>query len=101
MQGFHVGRKGGWDTHGLPVEIAIEKRLGFTNKQQIEEYGIERFNALCRETVFSNIQDWNAMTERIGFWIDLEDPYVTYDNSYIESCWWIMTSFFDRGCCRD
>jgi len=97
MQGYHVGRKGGWDTHGLPVEIAIEKRLGFTNKQQIEEYGIERFNALCREDVFSNIQDWNAMTERIGFWIDLDDAYVTYHNSYIESCWWIMKSLFDRG----
>ncbi|HLU83471.1 MAG TPA: class I tRNA ligase family protein, partial [Trueperaceae bacterium] len=97
MQGYHVGRKGGWDTHGLPVEIAIEKRLGFTNKQQIEEYGIERFNALCREDVFSNIQDWNAMTERIGFWIDLEDAYITYDNSYIESCWWIMKTLFDRG----
>src|SRR5690606_24081068 len=97
MQGYYVGRKGGWDTHGLPVEIAIEKRLGFTNKQQIEEYGIERFNALCREDVFSNIQDWNAMTERIGFWIDLEDAYITYDNSYIESCWWIMKTLFDRG----
>jgi isoleucyl-tRNA synthetase len=97
MQGYHVGRKGGWDTHGLPVEIAIEKRLGFTNKQQIEEYGIERFNALCRQDVFSNIQDWNAMTERIGFWVDLDDAYVTYHNSYIESCWWIMKSLFDRG----
>ncbi|HZJ10746.1 MAG TPA: isoleucine--tRNA ligase [Trueperaceae bacterium] len=97
MQGFRVGRKGGWDTHGLPVEIAVEKRLGFTNKQQIEEYGIARFNELCRQDVFSNIQDWNAMTERIGFWIDLEDAYVTYHNSYIESCWWIMKTLFDRG----
>ena len=97
MQGHRVARKGGWDTHGLPVEIAVEKRLGFTNKQQIEEYGIARFNELCRQDVFSNIQDWNAMTERIGFWIDLEDAYVTYHNSYIESCWWIMKSLFDRG----
>ncbi len=97
MQGYRVGRKGGWDTHGLPVEIAIEKRLGFTNKQQIEEYGIERFNRLCREDVFSNIQDWNAMTERIGFWLDLGDAYVTYTNDYIESCWWIMKELFDRG----
>jgi isoleucyl-tRNA synthetase len=97
MQGYRVGRKGGWDTHGLPVEIAIEKRLGFTNKQQIEEYGIERFNRLCREDVFSNIQDWNAMTERIGFWLDLDDPYITYTNEYIESCWWIMKELFDRG----
>ncbi len=97
MQGFRVGRKGGWDTHGLPVEIAVEKRLGFTNKQQIEEYGIAEFNALCREDVWRNIQDWNQMTERIGFWIDLEDPYITYTNEYIESCWWVMKSLFDRG----
>lgn len=97
MQGYHVGRKGGWDTHGLPVEIAIEKRLGFTNKHQIEEYGIARFNELCREDVFSNIQEWNEMTERIGFWLDLEDAYVTYTNDYIESCWWIMRQLWDRG----
>ena len=97
MQGYRVSRKGGWDTHGLPVEIAIEKRLGFTNKGQIEEYGIERFNALCRADVFSNIQDWNKMTRRIGFWIDLDDPYITYSNEYIESCWWIMKDLFDRG----
>ncbi|MEJ2667990.1 MAG: isoleucine--tRNA ligase, partial [Deinococcales bacterium] len=97
MQGYRVGRKGGWDTHGLPVEIAIEKRLGFTNKQQIEEYGIERFNRLCREDVFSNIQDWNAMTERIGFWLDLENPYITYTNDYIESCWWVLKQLWERG----
>ena len=97
MQGYRVGRKGGWDTHGLPVEIAIEKRLGFTNKQQIEAYGIERFNRLCREDVFSNIQDWNAMTERIGFWLDLENAYVTYTNDYIESCWWVLKQLWDRG----
>ncbi|MFA5593881.1 MAG: isoleucine--tRNA ligase [Trueperaceae bacterium] len=97
MQGYRVGRKGGWDTHGLPVEIALEQRLGFTNKQQIEEFGIAKFNELCREDVWRNIQDWNAMTERIGFWIDLDDPYITYKNSYIESCWWIMKSLFDRG----
>ena len=97
MQGYRVGRKGGWDTHGLPVEIAVEKRLGFTSKQQIEEFGIEEFNRLCREDVFSNIQDWNAMTERIGYWIDLQNAYVTYHNSYIESCWWIMRQLYDRG----
>lgn len=97
MQGFRVGRKGGWDTHGLPVEIAIEKRLGFTKKSDIEAYGIERFNQLCKAYVFENIRDWNAMTERIGFWLDLDDAYVTYDNAYIESCWWIMKSLWERG----
>jgi isoleucyl-tRNA synthetase len=97
MQGYRVGRKGGWDTHGLPVEIAIEKRLGFTSKQQIEEYGIERFNELCRSYVFENIQDWNEMTERIGYWLDLDHAYVTYHNGYIESCWWVMKQLFDRG----
>ncbi|MEX2542830.1 MAG: isoleucine--tRNA ligase [Trueperaceae bacterium] len=97
MQGYRVGRKGGWDTHGLPVEMAIEKRLGFTSKQQIEEYGIERFNDLCRSYVFENIRDWNEMTERIGFWLDLENAYVTYHNGYIESCWWVMKQLFERG----
>jgi isoleucyl-tRNA synthetase len=97
MQGHRVERKGGWDTHGLPVEIAIEQRLGFTSKQQIEEYGIEAFNALCREYVFENIQDWNAMTERIGYWLDLDDAYVTYTNDYIESCWWVFSELFERG----
>ncbi len=97
MQGYRVGRKGGWDTHGLPVEIAIEKRLGFTNKQQIEDFGIDRFNRMCREDVFSNIRDWNAMTERIGFWLDLEHAYVTYTNDYIESCWWVLKQLWDRG----
>ncbi len=97
MQGYRVGRKGGWDTHGLPVEIAIEKRLGFTSKTQIEDYGIEQFNALCRESVFENIQDWNKMTERIGFWLDLEHAYITFENSYIESCWWVMKELWKRG----
>ena len=97
MQGFRVGRKGGWDTHGLPVEIAIEKRLGFTKKSEVEAYGVEKFNQLCRDYVFENIQDWNAMTERIGYWLDLENAYITYDNAYIESCWWVMKSLWERG----
>ena len=97
MQGHRVERKGGWDTHGLPVEIAIEQRLGFDSKQQIEAYGIEAFNALCREYVFENIQDWNAMTERIGYWLDLDEPYVTYDNAYIESNWWVFKELWTRG----
>ncbi|MDZ7704119.1 MAG: isoleucine--tRNA ligase [Trueperaceae bacterium] len=96
MQGYHVGRKGGWDTHGLPVELAIEKQLGFSGKKDIEDYGIAEFNRLCKESVFKNIQDWNAMTERIGFWLDLDDAYVTYENDYIESCWWVMKTLWDR-----
>lgn len=97
MQGYEVPRKGGWDTHGLPVEIAIEQRLGFESRAEVEEYGIAKFNELCREYVFENIGDWNRMTERIGYWVDLEDAYVTYDRAYMESCWWIMKELWDRG----
>ena len=97
MQGHRVTRKGGWDTHGLPVEIAVEQRLGFTNKQQVEDYGIARFNELCRASVFENILDWNDMTERIGFWVDLDDAYVTYHAGYVESCWWVMRELWRRG----
>ena len=79
MRGYHVSRRGGWDTHGLPVEIEVEKQLGFNNKQQIEEYGIDKFNELCRKSVFTYIQDWEKLTDRIAFWVDLETAYVTYD----------------------
>lgn len=96
MRGYHVTRRGGWDTHGLPVEIEVEKRLGFTNKQQIENYGIARFNELCRESAFSYIQDWARLTERIAFWVDLDQAYVTYKNEYIESVWWILKNLWDR-----
>ncbi|HTX90241.1 MAG TPA: isoleucine--tRNA ligase [Anaerolineales bacterium] len=96
MNGYHVSRRGGWDTHGLPVEIAVEKKLGFNNKQQIEEYGIEKFNELCRKSVFEYIQDWEKLTDRIAFWVDLGDAYVTYTNDYIESVWWILKSFWER-----
>ena len=97
MQGHRVGRKGGWDTHGLPVEIAVEKQLGITDKRQIETYGIAEFNRLCREIVFSNIKEWNDLTERIAYWVDLEHAYVTYDDAYIESCWWVMKQLWDRS----
>jgi isoleucyl-tRNA synthetase len=96
MCGYHVSRRGGWDTHGLPVEIEVEKQLGFTNKQQIEEYGIDKFNELCRKSVFTYIQDWERLTDRIAFWVDLEDAYVTYTNDYIESVWWILKDFWDK-----
>ncbi|MDX6720694.1 MAG: isoleucyl-tRNA synthetase, partial [Solirubrobacteraceae bacterium] len=85
MRGYFVERKGGWDTHGLPVEIAVQQQLGIENKHEIEAYGIAEFNRKCRESVFEFLEDWNALTERIGFWIDLEDAYRTLDPTYIES----------------
>jgi len=97
MRGYHVSRRGGWDTHGLPVELEVEKRLGFTSKRQIEQYGIEKFNELCRKSAFDYIQDWEKLTERIGYWVDLESAYVTYTNSYIESIWWILKTLWDKG----
>jgi isoleucyl-tRNA synthetase len=96
MQGFHVSRRGGWDTHGLPVEIEVEKKLGFKNKQQIEEYGIAKFNRLCRESAFSNIQEWEKLTERIAYWVDFDTAYITYKNSYIESVWSILNNFWNK-----
>lgn len=96
MQGFHVGRRGGWDTHGLPVEIEVEKKLGFTNKQQIEDYGIDKFNKLCRESAFTYIQEWEKLTDRIGYWVDLDSAYITYKNQYIESVWSILKNFWEK-----
>jgi isoleucyl-tRNA synthetase len=96
MRGYHVSRRGGWDTHGLPVEIEVEKQLGINNKHQIEAYGIDKFNELCKKSVFTYIQDWEKLTDRIAFWVDLEDAYVTYTNDYIESVWWILKNFWDK-----
>ncbi len=97
MKDYHVLRKAGWDTHGLPVELEVESALGFTNKAQIEKYGVSRFNQHCRESVFGYIKEWETMTERIGCWLDIEHPYITLDNSYIESCWWIVKKLWDKG----
>jgi len=97
MKGKYVLRRGGWDTHGLPVEIEVEKQLGFNGKEQIEKYGIAEFNARCRKSAFDYIQDWERMTERIGFWVDLKTAYVTYENEYIESVWWILKQYWDKG----
>jgi len=97
MKGYYVPRKAGWDTHGLPVELEVESTLGFTNKAQIEEYGIAQFNQKCRESVFKYIKEWEAMTERIGYWLDMENPYITLDNGYIESCWWVIKQLWDKG----
>jgi isoleucyl-tRNA synthetase len=90
MRGFRVDRKGGWDCHGLPVEIAVEKELGLESKADIEAYGIEAFNQRCRESVFTYLEDWDALTERIGFWLDLGDAYRTLDGTYVESVWWAL-----------
>ncbi len=97
MRGRLVQRKGGWDCHGLPVEIAVEQKLGINHKSEIEEYGIAEFNAQCRESVFAFLEDWNRLTERIGFWIDLDDAYRTLDESYIESVWWALAEIDRRG----
>ena len=99
MRGYFVSRKGGWDTQGLPVEMEVEKKLGFTGKgkRAIEEYGIAAFNQLCRQSVFDYIEEWERMTERIGYWVDLPTAYVTLSNDYVESLWWILKQFWDRG----
>ena len=96
MTGYQVKRKAGWDTHGLPVEIEVEKTLGLTDKGGIEEYGVEEFCAKCRESVFSYEKLWREMTELMAYWIDLDNPYLTLDNDYIESVWWILNDFFKR-----
>ncbi|HKB50785.1 MAG TPA: isoleucine--tRNA ligase [Solirubrobacterales bacterium] len=95
MRGYRVPRKAGWDCHGLPVELEVEKELGIGSKQEIEEYGIGEFNQRCRESVFEYVEEWNRLTERIGFWIDLDDPYVTLENTYIESVWWSLRKLWD------
>ncbi len=95
MCGYDVPRKGGWDCHGLPVELEVEKELGITSKEQIEEYGIAEFNARCRESVFRYVGDWDRLVERIGHWIDLDEPYVTMDDDYIESVWWSLRKLWD------
>jgi len=102
MSGNHVARKAGWDTHGLPVEIEVEKRIekdfGIrTAKQQIEQIGVARFNEMCRESVWRYRTDWEELSERIGYWLDYTDPYVTYSNNYIESVWWALATMFRRG----
>ncbi len=97
MQGYRVERKAGWDTHGLPVEIEVEKELGIEGKEQIIEYGIAKFNEKCKENVFRYKAEWDELTRRIAFWVDLDDPYITYSNEYIESVWWILKEFWQKG----
>ncbi|HML38807.1 MAG TPA: class I tRNA ligase family protein, partial [Bacillota bacterium] len=97
MQGFEVNRKAGWDTHGLPVEIEVEKQLNMSGKQDIEKYGIKEFNQKCKESVFTYEKQWREMTKRMGYLIDLDHPYITLDNDYIETGWWILKEFFKAG----
>jgi isoleucyl-tRNA synthetase len=97
MQGYHVPRRGGWDCHGLPVEVAVEKELGLTSKRDIEAYGIAAFNARCRESVLRHVDAFAELTERMGYWIDMSQAYRTMDSAYIESVWWSLKTIFDRG----
>jgi isoleucyl-tRNA synthetase len=97
MKGYYVPRKAGWDTHGLPVELEVENSLDLTNKAQIEEYGVAQFNDHCRQSAFKYIKEWETMTERLGYWLDMAHPYITLDNNYIESCWWIIKQLWDKG----
>ena len=97
MQGYNVIRKAGWDTHGLPVELEIEKKLGISGKQQIEEHGVEKFVKECKESVFTYVHMWEEMSDKIGYWVDMDNPYITYDNNYIESVWWALKQMWDKG----
>lgn len=97
LQGYRVERKAGWDTHGLPVEIEVEKKIGIKNKSEVAEYGIENYNKECRESVFTYLDLWEKMTTRMGYWIDLNSAYVTLTNDYIESVWWALKTLFDKG----
>jgi len=97
MRGYRVVRKAGWDTHGLPVEIEVENELGIERKEEIEAYGVAEFNKRCRESVFRYEKDWVEFTKRIGFWLDMHDPYITCTNDYIESVWWILRQYWDQG----
>lgn len=96
MRGYCVPRKGGWDTHGLPVELEVERELGLSTKREIEAYGVEAFNEKCRESVLRYVDEWEQMTDRIGFWIDMNDAYITYTNDYIETGWWIFKRLWDN-----
>ena len=97
MQGYQVARKAGWDTHGLPVEIEVEKELDLDSREEVEEYGIERYNAACRESVLEYKDLWDELTTRMGYWVDLDDPYVTFENDYIETIWWLLKQIYEEG----
>ena len=96
MKGYYVPRKAGWDTHGLPVELEIEKKLGISGKEQIEEYGVEKFVKECKDSVFQYVSAWEEMSDKTGYWIDMDNPYVTYHNDYIESVWWALKELWNK-----
>ena len=97
LKGYRVERKAGWDTHGLPVEIEVEKKLGIKHKSEVIDYGVEKYNQACRESVFTYLDLWEKMTTRMGYWVDLSDPYITLHNNYIESVWWALKTLFEKG----
>ena len=97
MRGFRVDRKAGWDTHGLPVEIEVEKALGLEGRHAVEDYGVARYNAACRASVLKYKDLWDALTVRMGYWVDLNDPYVTFENDYVESVWNVLKRLWDKG----
>ena len=97
MEGYIVERKGGWDTHGLPVEIEVQKKLNLMSNEAIEEYGMEKFNQKCKESVWEYEESWREMTERMAFWVDMDNPYVTLHDEYIESAWWSLKQMHDKG----
>ncbi len=97
MKGYQVARKAGWDTHGLPVEIEVEKELGLETREQIEDYGLEKYNAACRKSVLRYKEQWDELTERMGYWVDLDNPYVTFETDYIETVWWLLKQIYEKG----
>ena len=96
MKGYRVERKAGWDTHGLPVELGVEKELGITKEDIGSKISVEEYNASCRKTVMRFTQEWNDLTRQMGYWVDMEDPYVTYENKYIESVWWLLNRLYKK-----
>ena len=97
LKGFRVKRKGGWDTHGLPIELAVEKNLGITKDDIGKSITIEEYNTACRTEVMKYTDVWNDLTEKMGYWVDLENPYITYENDYIETLWWILKQLHEKG----
>ena len=97
LKGYKVERKAGWDTHGLPVEIEVEKALGLAGRSQVEEYGIAKYNAECRSSVLKYKDLWDELTDRMGYWVDQENPYITFENDYIESIWWALSELYKKG----